>query len=147
MATAAAALPRVRRHAVAVLVSIGLVFAAWGLDVYLMRASPHWGQRETMMAYYRAAVDKPGPVIAYQMNWKGENFYTGNHVPAFVQTGKKFQDYILEEKKKGYKTFYFMAEPHRTASLQNELGNPKAFDRLTTTELNNKFVLVRAVFE
>ena len=21
------------------------------------------------------------PLVAYQMNWKGENFYTGNHDP------------------------------------------------------------------
>ena len=29
-------------------------------------------------------------LVAYQMNWKGENFYTGNHVPAFVSTGSTF---------------------------------------------------------
>ena len=34
------------------------------------------------------------------MNWKGENFYTGNHVPAFVSSGKKFQDYLADERKR-----------------------------------------------
>ncbi|HVY47199.1 MAG TPA: glycosyltransferase family 39 protein [Minicystis sp.] len=145
--TLSLAWPRVRRHAVVGLVSFGLVFAAWGLDVYFMKVSPHWGQRETTLAYYRAIQTKPGPLIAYQMNWKGENFYTGNHVPAFTNTGKKFSDFILEEKRKGAKTFYFVAEHGRTTALANEIGNPRVFNRLTTAELNNKFVLVQAIFE
>ncbi len=138
---------RFRRHAVIALTSAALVFALWGLDVYFMKASPHWGQRETTLAYYKANQTEPGPFIAYQMNWKGENFYSGNHVPAFATSGKRFSDYILEEKKKGVKTFYFVAEHGRTGTLANEIGNPKIFDKLTTPEQNNKFVLVRATFE
>jgi hypothetical protein len=137
---------RVRRHVVAGLLSLGVVFAVWGIGVYFMRISPHWGQRETTIAYYQANRDIPGPFIAYQMNWKGENFYTGNHVPAFVSSGKKFQDYILEEKKKGAKTFYFVTEHGRTGTLANELGI-KDVEKLTTPDLDNKFVLVRARFE
>jgi hypothetical protein len=105
------------------------------------------GQRELIVAYHRATREVPGQVIAYQMNWKGENFYMGNRVPAFVTSGKKFQDFILDEKKKGAKTFYFLTEHGRAGSLSNELGTPRFFDKLTTPEVNNKFVLVRARFE
>jgi 4-amino-4-deoxy-L-arabinose transferase-like glycosyltransferase len=136
-----------RRHVVTAMASLAVVFAVWGIDVYFMQASPHWGQRETVLAYYQAARTAPGPLVAYQMNWKGENFYTGNHVPAFVSTGKKFNDYILEQKKKGFKTFYFLSEHGRMESLRSELGGPRTFDKLTPPELNNKFGLVRAVFE
>jgi hypothetical protein len=137
----------IRRHVVAGVVAFGVVWGAWGLDVYLMQVSPHWGQRETTVAYYQAAREAPGPLIAYQMNWKGENFYTGNHVPAFVSSGKKFQDYILDEKKKGVKTFYFVTEHGRAGTLSNEIGPTKEFTKLTPPELDNKFVLVRASFE
>jgi len=138
---------RLRRHVAAALLALGLGFALWGIDVYFVRISPHWGQRETTIAYYQAAREAPGPFVAYQMNWKGENFYTGNHVPAFVSSGKKFQDYITDEKKKGVKTFYFVTEHGRTGTLSNELGTTKEFEKLTTPELDNKFVLVRARFE
>ena len=138
---------RHRRHVVAGLVALGVTFGVWGLDVYFMQISPHWGQRETTLAYYQAAREAPGPLVAYQMNWKGENFYTGNHVPAFVSSGKKFQDYILDEKKKGVRTFYFVTEHGRTGTLSNEIGPTKEFEKLTTAELDNKFVLVRARFE
>jgi hypothetical protein len=81
------------------------------------------------------------------MNWKGENFYMGNHVPAFVSSGKKFQDWMLDEKKKGQKVFYFVTEHTRTQTLQNELQNAHELEKLTTAELDNKFVLVRARFD
>jgi 4-amino-4-deoxy-L-arabinose transferase-like glycosyltransferase len=138
---------RIRRFVVPALVGFACVFAAWGLDVYFVRTSPHWGQREIFVAYQRANKEAPGPVMAYQMNWKGENFYMGNRVPAFVSSGKKFQDYVLEEKKKGVKTFYFVTEHGRTGTLSNELGSPRVFEKLTPPELNNKFLLVRATFE
>ncbi|MGK4008141.1 glycosyltransferase family 39 protein [Sorangium sp. So ce1036] len=138
---------RLRRHVLYALVALAVAFAAWGLDVYFVRTSPHWGQRETLLAYMRASQDVPGPLVAYQMNWKGENFYAGNRVPAFVSSGKRFQDYINEQKRKGVKTFYFVTEHGRINALSNELGSPRIFERLTSPELNNKFLVVRATFE
>ncbi|WP_437724644.1 ArnT family glycosyltransferase [Sorangium sp. So ce861] len=152
--TAAAALlclllvvARIRRLTLYALAALAIAFTAWGLDVYFVRTSPHWGQRETLLAYARASQEIPGPLVAYQMNWKGENFYAGNELAAFVSSGKKFQDYINEQKKKGVKTFYFVTEHGRINSLSNELGNPRIFERLTSIELNNKFLVVRATFE
>ena len=141
------AVARWRRHVAAALVSLAVIFTAWGLDIYFVRTAPHWGQRETLLAYARENGAIPGPLVAYQMNWKGENFYAGNRLPAFVSSGKKFQDYINDQKKKGVKTFYFLTEHGRTGSLSNEIGSPRVFDKLTPPELNNKFLLVRATFE
>jgi 4-amino-4-deoxy-L-arabinose transferase-like glycosyltransferase len=138
---------RWRRWVLAAFVLLAVGFAAWGLGVYFVRTSPHWGQRETMLAYVRASGQVPGPLVAYQMNWKGENFYAGNRLAAFISSGKKFQDYINDQKKKGVKTFFFVTEPGRTSSLSNELGNPRIFEKLTPTELNNKFLIVRATFD
>lgn len=147
VATALFIVPSWRRAASFALGAVAVAFAAWGIDVYFVKTSPHWGQRETIAAYERVVGETPGPLVAYQMNWKGENFYTGNRIPAFVSSGKKFQDWILEEKKKGTKTFYFLTEHGRTGSLSNELGSPRVFEKLTTPELCNKFVLVRARFD
>jgi len=78
------------------------------------------------------------------MNWKGENFYTGNHVPAFVSTGTKFKAWIAEQKKKGVKVMYFTTEHSRISSLKSKLGPVRDFKVLTPRELNNKFTLARA---
>ncbi|HKO51559.1 MAG TPA: hypothetical protein VJV79_27810, partial [Polyangiaceae bacterium] len=140
------ALPGLRRHALALFAVVALIWTAWGLDVYLVSAAPHWGQRETILAYYTARKGPEEPFVAYQMNWKGENFYTGNRVPAFVSSGAKFKSWIAEQKKKGTKVMFFTTEHSRIAALKGELGPVQDFKVLTGRELNNKFTLARAEF-
>ena len=120
-----------------------MIWALWGVDVYMVKTSPHWGQHEVIEAYYK---DRKGPeeqLVAYQMNWKGENFYTGNHIPAFVSSGAKFQTWLKEEKEKGVKVLYFVTEHSRTGGLRGEV-NAKSYKEITDKVINNKFVLVRA---
>jgi|GEM_PF-283581 len=132
-----------RRHAVFAFCAFALVWAVWGLDVYMMKLSPHWGQHELIEAYYR---DRKGPeeqLVAYQMNWKGENIYTGNRIPAFVSTGAKFQNWLKQKREEGVRVMYFITEHTRTASLRSEVS-PKAYKEITDKALCNKFVVIRA---
>jgi hypothetical protein len=140
------AVPKLRTHASVALLASAVLWAAWGTDVYLFKASPHWGQRETVLAYYVDRKSPNEPLVAYQMNWKGENFYTGNRTPAFVSSGQKFKDWIAEQQKKGVTTIYFTTEHGRVGSLKGEIGTHKTFDAITTPELNNKFFIGRARF-
>jgi hypothetical protein len=119
------------------------LWTAWGVDVYLFRTAPHWGQRETLMAYYRDRKGPEQPLVSYQMNWKGENFYTGNRTPAFVSSGDKFKAWIAEQRKAGTKILYFTTEHGRIGSLKNEIGEHKKVDVITSTALNNKFMIAR----
>ena len=80
------------------------------------------------------------------MNWKGENFYTGNKTPAFVSSGAKFKEFIDEQKKKGVSTLYFATEHGRSHSLKGEIGDHKSFDAITDEKLNNKFFIARVRF-
>jgi 4-amino-4-deoxy-L-arabinose transferase-like glycosyltransferase len=139
-------LTRLRRHLTVMLLVASLVWAVWGLDVYLFKAAPHWGQREVLEAYYKMRGSPEEPVVAYQMNWKGENFYTGNKIPAFVSSGATFTNWIKAQQDKGIKTIWFVTEHSRTSALRNEAGSPKTFDTITDRRLNNKFCLVKAVF-
>jgi hypothetical protein len=138
----ALSLRSLRRHAVAAACAFGILWAVWGLDVYMMAVSPHWGQHEVIEAYYR---DRKGPdeaLVAYQMNWKGENFYTGNRIPAFVSSGATFQTWLKKEKEKGAKVMYFVTEHSRTSGLKSEVAG-KSYKELTDKALCNKFILVR----
>jgi hypothetical protein len=143
---AALVVHRFQRHAALFVMGVALWWTAWGVDIYLFRVAPHWGQRETILEYYRRRAGPEEPFVAYQMNWKGENFYTGNRVPAFVQSGAKFKAFISEQKAKGVKVMFFTTEHTRTSSLKNELGAVKKFQSITTPELNNKFFLARVQF-
>ncbi len=137
-----------RRRAwfVVVLGTVAGAFALWTVDVYMVKVAPHWGQRELLVRYEVERVAASGQLVAYQMNWKGENFYRGNAVPAFKTTGAKFQNWIDDQRRRGQRTFYFLTEHKRVSALHNELGSPQDFDKLTDEKLNNKFALLRVRF-
>lgn len=132
-----------RRHAAVLFSAFALVWALWGLDVYMVKLSPHWGQRELMEAYYKDRKSPDEMLVAYQMNWKGENFYTGNRIPVFVSTGTTYQNWLKEQREKGVKVLYFVTEHSRKNGLRNETS-PKTLTELTDKNLNNKFILLRA---
>jgi hypothetical protein len=144
--TAALLVARLRPLVVTALLSVATLFAAWGIDVYFVKISPHWGQRELFLRYESENVAAPGPIVAYQLNWKGENFYRGNDIAAFVSTGDKFKKWIEGQRKEGVTVIYFVTEHGRTTGLSGELGNPEKLELLTSKTLNNKFVLVRVRF-
>jgi len=139
----------IRRHIIAAFFALGVVWAVWGLDVYMIQTAPHWGQREIMQAYYAHRSGPEEPLIAYQMNWKGENFYTGNHIPAFVSSGATFTSWLKTQKDKGVKVMFFVTEHGRINGLKGELDSAlgkddKRMHEVTDKTLNNKFAIIRA---
>ena len=143
VACAALAIRKFRAHAVAALCALAFVWGIWGLDVYMQRTAQHWGQHEIIAAYYADRHSADEQLIAYQMNWKGENFYTGNHVPAFVSTGATFTSWLKKQREAGQKVMYFITEHGRISGLKNEVA-AKSYREVTDKVLNNKFILVRA---
>jgi hypothetical protein len=145
---ALAASRTVRRWATIAFAVSAAAFTVFCLDDYFIQVAPHWGQRETAIAYLKESAKIPGPIISYQQNWKGENFYFGNHIAAFPSSGQAFRDYIAKmRRKKHVKTFYFFVIPNRINTLDMELDGPKELTTLTPLTLNNKFILVRATYE
>ncbi len=136
---------KIRGHAVMLFAALAFVWAVWGIDVYMAKTAPHWGQHEVIEAYYANRTTPDEELVAYQMNWKGENFYTGNHIPAFVSTGSTFTSWIKKKKDEGAKVMFFVTEHSRIGGLKNEVG-AKTYRELTTKEICNKFVLIRAEF-
>ncbi|MBN2193829.1 MAG: glycosyltransferase family 39 protein [Polyangiaceae bacterium] len=144
--TAALVLPRARAHGAALSLALGIVWAAWGTNVYLVAAASHWGQRETIAAYYRHRNGPEEPIIAYQLNWKGENFYTGNRIAVFASDNEGFAAHVKSLRERGQKVAFFTTEQKRIASLQRDLGKVREFQLLIPPETNNKFAVVRVEF-
>jgi 4-amino-4-deoxy-L-arabinose transferase-like glycosyltransferase len=139
----ALAVRTVRRHAVVAMCVAGFVWAIWGIDVYMEKTAQHWGQHEMIQAYYADRTSPDQILVAYQMNWKGENFYTGNHIPAFVSTGSTFTTWLKKKKDEGAKVMYFITEHGRIGGLKSEVA-AKSVREVTDKTLCNKFILVRA---
>jgi 4-amino-4-deoxy-L-arabinose transferase-like glycosyltransferase len=149
--TLAIGIPRTRRVATVGLPVVAFAWAVWGLDAYMPRLAPHWGQRDVIEAYYReAGFASPPPLVAYQLNWKGENFYTGNHVAQFVSSGATFAQWIRTERGKGTRVMYVVTESGRVGGLRSEITAALSAEsrptvrEITTRADSNQFVLVKA---
>jgi hypothetical protein len=120
------------------------------LDGYLVRTASDGGQRGIFETYYRsreadASRGAPaGPLVAYQLNWKGENFYSGNDVALFIASGAPMHTYLDARKQRGESTVYFVTERGRVAGLRGELGLVRSFTELTDRSASYEFSLVRA---
>lgn len=145
IAIALIAVRRIRRFAVGASCVVAIAWAAWCTDVYMARLAPHWGQREVISAYYADRSSPDELLVAYQMNWKGENFYTGEHIAIFVSTGNTFTTWLNTQREHGAKVMYFVTEAGRVGGMKREVG-AKSYRELTDRTLCNKFILVRAEF-
>lgn len=135
--------PRLRAHASVLLCAVGVWFGVYTVWVYLPRLAQHFGQREVFLAYYEARHGPEEPIAAYQMNWKGENFYSGNHLPAFVSSGAKFKSWLKTQRRRGTRVVFFVTEHGRISTLKSELGRAVRVKVVTDKRLNDKFALVR----
>jgi 4-amino-4-deoxy-L-arabinose transferase-like glycosyltransferase len=125
--------------------SVAIAFAAFALSVYLPEAARHYGQRELVLRYHAARRDSPGPLVAYQMNWKGESFYTGSQLAIFIDSGKSFREWILERRRRGERTVYVLVPTPKLPSVRAELKAARSVEVLTSEVDNNKFSLLRVV--
>ncbi len=137
---AALTVARLRRVMVPALLGLGLSLAAWGVDVYLPDLAPHWGQRDLIAKYYAERSGPEEPLVAWQMNWKGENFYTGNRVSVFVKLDNKAIRKWIEQHRG--KTAWFVLEHGRLGSFRSLLAG-RRIEEVTTKRDNNKFILLR----
>lgn len=139
LATAFASLRPWRALATRALVTVAVIFCAWGLNVYMVDLSPHWGIRELAERYYAERGSSKEPLVAWQMNWKGENFYTGNHVYVFAETDDERIGKWLKENRG--RTAFFVLE-HKRFGRFKKLVPGRRIRELSTKRDNNKFLLV-----
>jgi len=129
-----------RPMATRALVGLALLFSSWAVNVYLIDLSPHWGMGEVFEMYYDMREGPEEPIVAWQMNWKGENFYTGNRVRAFVDLDNvKIREWI--EENRGI-TAYFVLEYSRLGSFRSLLRG-REVEEITDKRVNNKFLMVK----
>ena len=138
--TCLAAWSRLRATAAQALLGMGFIFGCWCLNFYMLDLSPHWGQGGLVKRYYELRQGPQEPLVAWQMNWKGENYYSGNRVAVFVDlNNKKIEDWIADNE--GKRAFVLM-EHKRLSRFERLVGKRKVYP-LSTERENNKFLLVK----
>jgi 4-amino-4-deoxy-L-arabinose transferase-like glycosyltransferase len=149
--TAALAGRRLVRPAVGGLCVASVLFTWFLLDVYMREVAPFWSQKDTIAAYYKARRSRDERLIAYQMYWRGETFYTKNEIYEGPQEDRTVFDMDGADEKltewmsrHRNQRVFFMYERGRQSRLQSLLPDTSRGTFRVLDEHNNKFSLAQA---
>ena|GEM_PF-312653 len=117
--------------------TFALCFACWFSWNHWVKLSHHWTQRDLFWRYYRQ--HRPGePIAAFEMNWRGETFYSRNTVEQFRlgDSSTRLRNFVSAPGRE-----WVLTEHARLPTLTSVVGADKRVN-IIDRDINNKFVLV-----
>ncbi|MDX2021303.1 MAG: glycosyltransferase family 39 protein [Deltaproteobacteria bacterium] len=143
--------PRLRRLGTVALCGCAVVFTYFLLDVYMKQVSDIWSQKGLLATYYKERRGPEEPLIAWQMYWRGETFYSQNEIyegpsdkrTVFLGTrnAEDLQAYLARN---SGKRVFFVVEKARFEKLKTLLADGPRQSLKVLNDTNNKFELVTA---
>jgi 4-amino-4-deoxy-L-arabinose transferase-like glycosyltransferase len=118
--------------------ALAFMFGAWISHQHFNMLSQHWSQAHLFKTYY---LERNGnePLYAYQLNWRGETFYSRNRVLQVKENGADQRMRALVDKP-GRE--FIITEQSRFHTLQSILSPDKKDKIRILDRSNNKFYLV-----
>jgi 4-amino-4-deoxy-L-arabinose transferase-like glycosyltransferase len=151
LAAMLAAWKRIRTWATVATVVVAVAFTYFLLDGYIRRAASHWSQKPLIAQYYKERRSADEHLVAWQLYWRGENFYTQNQIyegPMSERTvflgdrnAENLKDYVAHHR--GRRAF-FIIERTRIEGLRSLLPEAVRPSLKIVNDDNNKFYLLTA---
>ncbi len=149
--TLALAWRRIQRGAVLALCGSAVAFTWFLLDVYMKNIGPYWSQKGPIATYYKHRRSPEERLLAYQMYWRGETFYTKNEIyegpmderTVFDMDGsdEKLSEWVSRHRGRRH---FFIYERGRQGRLQGLLPAESRASFKVLDESNNKFSVAQA---
>ncbi len=136
----------------AAVVCMGLLAVVWTgfvIDKMYIELSPHWAQKHVIASYYANRRSPDEKLVAWQLYWRGENFYTKNEIykdPNPLERTIFLGDRNIEKMQKWYTTHtgqrvFFLIERVRLESLRGTLPAASRPSLQIIDQSNNKLYL------
>jgi 4-amino-4-deoxy-L-arabinose transferase-like glycosyltransferase len=134
------------------LTAVGVIFSSFLVDKLLIELSPHWAQKHVIAAYYAKRRGPEEPLIAWQLYWRGENFYTKNEIYRSSNPAERtvfLGDHNAEKMQTYFKTHpgrrvFFVVERARFETLRGLLPAEAKPTLSVADDSNNKIYLAVA---
>jgi 4-amino-4-deoxy-L-arabinose transferase-like glycosyltransferase len=142
---------RARRYAGVALCGIAIAFTFFLLDVFMPAVAPYWSQKGPIAAYYQNRRSPEERLVAFQLYWRGETFYTSNEIydgPPDERT--VFDAEGADDKLKAWiarhrgRRAFFLFEHFQQSRLAALLPPEARASFKVVDEKNNKFTLAQA---
>ncbi len=132
-------------------IGVAVAFTYFLLDVYIRAAASHWSQKPLIAQFYRDRHSPQEHLLAWQMYWRGENFYTQNEIyegPMNERTvflgdrnAEGLKEYVASHKGR---RMFFIIERTRLDGLRGLLPESVRPSLKIVNDDNNKFYLLTA---
>ena len=115
----------------------GVVFGVWISHYHFNMLAPHWSQAHIFKTYYAERRGQE-PLYAYQLNWRGETFYSRNQVIQVKEGGanERMRAFVNRPGRE-----FIVTEQSRFHTLRNVLSPDKREKLQIIDKSNNKFYL------
>jgi hypothetical protein len=140
-----------RRLVTGLLCAAAVLWAGFGLHVYFNQISPHWSEGYLVKLYYDLRRGPEERLIAYSLNWHGENCYTANRAKILMGDHgfKRYLDDFPEWLKRHEgRDYYFILSKGGAGGLKSRLDSaiPNAGKtvEVVSGDMSNKYELARA---
>jgi hypothetical protein len=132
-----AALKQARGMLFASFWALALGMALWFNWDHWVDLSHHWTQRDLFWRYWRQR-QAGEPIAAFQMNWRGETFYSRNQIEQFRSgdANIRMRNFVAPPGRE-----WALVEHGRLGALNSAVGPDKKVS-IIDRDINNKFVLV-----
>jgi 4-amino-4-deoxy-L-arabinose transferase-like glycosyltransferase len=127
---------------------VAVLFTYFLLDVFMKQTSERWSQKQLIATYYKERRSPEERLIAWQLYWRGENFYTQNEIyqgPVPERTvflGDKNAENLQEFlRRKAGKRMFFIVEQARWEHLRTLIPVASRGSLRIVDKTNNKFYL------
>jgi len=119
------------------LVLCGLLSATFLVQGYWVAVSQHWTHRHIVDTYYSTA--EPGePLVAYQMDWKGETFYSHNTERQIMKSATDLKKVVEEPGRT-----FVIVQQDRYKRLKSAVGDKYKKKLKIIDQSNTKWYLVQ----
>lgn len=125
--------PSDRLFVVGAVAVLAFSFAVYVSAYHWRKLTPHWTQRDIFWTYHQESRPEE-PIAAYQMNWRGETFYSRNTVRQ-VKEAADIKEFVAHPGRE-----WIIVEHSRLNGLKSTLGS--AYAVRTVDKTSNKFALV-----
>jgi hypothetical protein len=149
--------PRLRRQAVIAFGVVSVLFTFYLLDHYMPTITPDWSLKDVIGSYYKHRSGPDEPLVAWQMYWRGETFYSKNRLyeskpGAFLPEEQRtvFLDEKNAENLQAWckrnvgKRAFFVIEASRYGTLQGLLPEGAKKSLTVIDKSSNKFMMLAA---
>jgi 4-amino-4-deoxy-L-arabinose transferase-like glycosyltransferase len=127
---------------------VAVFFTYFLLDVFIKQTSERWSQKQLIATYYKERRSPEERLIAWQLYWRGENFYTQNEIyqgplperTVFLgdRNAENLKDYL---RRKAGKRMFFVVEQTRWEHLRTLIPESVRGTLRVVDKTNNKFYL------